>query len=400
MNCLKRIVSSQVCTTRMGNLMRIASASHSFDVKWKENVRKAEKIVGYPTSFMNLRWLLEDEVSTIASYISKLIGSKHPMVDVARNVIQQSDITKWGLIVLLVSKAAGIRPEISEIEQDALSGILHTQRSLAEITEMIKTGHQMHNTVMNVQQGDENYQSIHFGNKIALLSGDYLYSKSFKDLAVLNNNDLNEIIATSIRDLSEAEFLEPRDKYNRPLPSKMDWKKYTESIKSASDKEPYEVGRFLGIAEEEWMLRTLLGGVSLLAKACKGALMLGGHPEELQKRAFDLGRSIGLAWQLQEDIKPFEGENDLPFSLTNALVMMHLTDDPEMYELIQQPNCPYEEIRDLVRYGLAIDRALDLQSDLYTEAAQALKGFPTNEAHQCLLEMINTLTSSYDLPSN
>lgn len=39
----------------------------------------------------------------------------------------------WGLIVLLVSKAAGHAPDIPDMEEDKAAGVLHSQRALAEV---------------------------------------------------------------------------------------------------------------------------------------------------------------------------------------------------------------------------------------------------------------------------
>lgn len=50
----------------------------------------------------------------------------------------------WGLIVLLVSKAVGHSPNIPEEDQDTSAGVLHTQRALAEITEMIRISFLIH----------------------------------------------------------------------------------------------------------------------------------------------------------------------------------------------------------------------------------------------------------------
>lgn len=47
-------------------------------------VNEAEKIVGYPTSFLSLRWLLNDEVANVAHHIRKLIGTNHPLLNTAR----------------------------------------------------------------------------------------------------------------------------------------------------------------------------------------------------------------------------------------------------------------------------------------------------------------------------
>lgn len=47
-------------------------------------VSHAEKLVGYPTSFLSLRCLLSDEMSNVAMHIRKLVGTDHPLLKTAR----------------------------------------------------------------------------------------------------------------------------------------------------------------------------------------------------------------------------------------------------------------------------------------------------------------------------
>lgn len=97
----------------------------------------------------------------------------------------------WGLIVLLISKAAGQAPNIPEMEQDKSAGVLHSQRAIAEVCEMIRISHLVHQGLVNLQPLTQAGQdlSLHgdmtFGNKIALLSGDYLLGNSCAELASL-----------------------------------------------------------------------------------------------------------------------------------------------------------------------------------------------------------------------
>lgn len=51
---------------------------------WNKAVSEAEKIVGYPTSFLSLRWLLSDEVANVALHLRKLVGSNHPLLKTAK----------------------------------------------------------------------------------------------------------------------------------------------------------------------------------------------------------------------------------------------------------------------------------------------------------------------------
>ena len=64
------------------NLASFLGTSKATD--WSKAVTEAEKIVGYPTSFMSLRCLLSDEFSNVAMHMRKLVGTKHPLLKTAR----------------------------------------------------------------------------------------------------------------------------------------------------------------------------------------------------------------------------------------------------------------------------------------------------------------------------
>lgn len=58
--------------------------SHARKPDWNRAVSEAEKIVGYPTSFLSLRWLLSDEIANVALHLRKLVGSNHPLLKTAK----------------------------------------------------------------------------------------------------------------------------------------------------------------------------------------------------------------------------------------------------------------------------------------------------------------------------
>jgi len=103
----------------------------------------------------------------------------------------------WGLIVLLVSKAAGHMNVDSSADEDK-SGVLRSQRALAEIAEMIRTSHLMHNGLINIypEMFSEpiGHNDMSFGNKIGLLSGDYLLANSFNELSILKNQNVSNCV--------------------------------------------------------------------------------------------------------------------------------------------------------------------------------------------------------------
>lgn len=98
----------------------------------------------------------------------------------------------WGLIILLLSKAAGHAVAFAEDEfVDKCAGVLHKQRALAEICEMIRLSQLVHQGMVNLQNLKNNGNDLAsdsemiFGNKMALLGGDYLLGNACLSLADL-----------------------------------------------------------------------------------------------------------------------------------------------------------------------------------------------------------------------
>lgn len=187
----------------------------------------------------------------------------------------------WGLIVLLISKTAGHSPDIPEMEQDKSAGVLHKQRALAEVTEMIRTSSLVHQGMVNLQnlEGAGNDLSADsemiFGNKLALLGGDYLLGNACLQLAGLRNQDLIGLISSAVRDLAESNFIGDRDEQNNAIPSDPGLKVYHENLQPIDDFEnttSIDMSQILGYPEREWTFRHTLSSGSLLGKSCQGTL--------------------------------------------------------------------------------------------------------------------------------
>ena len=55
--------------------------------EWNRALSEAEKIVGYQTSYLSLRYLLSDEITNLALHMRKLVGSSHPLVETGKLVL-------------------------------------------------------------------------------------------------------------------------------------------------------------------------------------------------------------------------------------------------------------------------------------------------------------------------
>lgn len=378
---------------------------------WNRAVSEAEKIVGYPTSFLSLRWLLSDEIANVALHLRKLVGSNHPLLKTAKVLIYngKNNMQAWGLIVLLVSKAVGHAPSVPDLEQDKSAGVLHSQRALAEITEMIRTAHLVHQGLVNLQPlanaGNElsGDSDMIFGNKIALLSGDYLLGNACLQLAGLRNQTLIELISSSLRDMAESNFIGDRDVQNNPLPSAPGAVRNSASVGGDlgfgdldDNTQPMSIKDVMGNPEKEWSLRHILGAGSLLGKSCQGALILAGQPVELQKQGYLFGKHLSLAWQACIDLEPFSSPNLAPgttFSLVSAPVLFHLEHDSTLYEEIKKgqqsvDDIDYAKIHAAVLKGPGLEKTRALQKKHSLAAMAVLNELPPSDARTALQNII------------
>jgi len=77
-----------------------------------------------------------------------------------------------------------------------------SQRSLAEIVEMIHTAGLIHKGIVNISSVVDDSNSVatdsqtddfKFGNKMAVLSGDFLLAQASTGLAALNNTQVSNV---------------------------------------------------------------------------------------------------------------------------------------------------------------------------------------------------------------
>ncbi|XP_004925742.1 all trans-polyprenyl-diphosphate synthase PDSS2 [Bombyx mori] len=360
---------------------------------WSKLIREAEKIVGYPTSFMNLRWLLSDEFANLAMHLRKVVGSNHPIVKTAKNFLynEHNNLQPWGLIILLLSKA--VSPETSSLQNSALA---QDQRILAELTEMIRTGHYVHRGLLNIapDDRDSSMATSMFANKIAILIGDYLLVTANGMLARLKNQDLSYLISTALRDLSEGEFFGERDNQNIPIPGKpVPFE--TGEFDICSDTTPLKVNNILGEPIREWTLRTMFNGGTLLGRGCQGALLLSGKGEKEQEIAYKFGCYLCLAWQASAEIQKITSDNKEHYSLVSAPVLFALHENPKLYHGLENAKSVSDIDLDKLKVEILRTNAIEQTRSLYSENANKalnyIEMFGDCESVDTIKKMIRTL---------
>ncbi|KAK7108428.1 all trans-polyprenyl-diphosphate synthase PDSS2-like [Littorina saxatilis] len=340
--------------------------------EWNKVVSDAERIVGYPTSFLSLRCLLSDELSNVALQMRKLVGTRHPLLQTAKDMIHDGKhgLQTRGLIVLLLSKAAGPAPGMDVTEHDMVSGIFPSQRSLAEITEIVHTANLIHKGVVNMADlmpADGAPGDMEFGNKMAVLSGDFLLASACTGLADLGNTEVVELIAGAIGDLMEAEFTGFTDKHGNPtLPA--------------------------SVTFSDWLRQIYLQSGSLLARSCQAAMKLASHSTEAQHDAYNYGLNTAYVQQLSDDLAAITKGEYSDIRMTAAPIIMLQEEKPDTAQaLLHQDKLNMKQIvSELHSSGLVVE-CRKLCDDYSTKAVSALTSLRPSDAKTALINMVHAI---------
>lgn len=371
------------------------------------------------------------EMKFMTGNIRQLLGSGHPMLDTVSKYYTQSE-GKYvrPMLVLLMSQATSLFPqrprsrasmqrsvdtpisspsvladanpsspltapsaETAELASD--DSVLPSQRRLAEITELIHTASLLHDDVIDHSDARRGNASanIEFGNKMAVLAGDFLLGRASVALARLRDPEVTELLATVIANLVEGEFMQ---------------------LKNTATDERYPTWNEETITY--YLQKTYLKSASLISKSCRAAALLGEHPREVVEAAYQYGKNLGLAFQLVDDMLDYTvsgkelgkpGGADLELGLATAPLLFAWKDNKELGTLVgrkfsekgdaQRVSFPRRvycgslsnltQARDIVMQSNGIEQTRALAQDYVDKAAQAIAGFPESEAKIGLINM-------------
>lgn len=274
--------------------------------------------------------------------------------------------------MLLLSKAAGPSHAASELlTQDMVSGIYPSQRNLAEITELIHTAFLVHRGIVNLKDwtvSDGPLKDMEFGNKMAVLSGDFLLANACTGLAELNDTKVVELISSAIGDLVQGIYYE--NSYN------------------------VEDGLGDGVDMTCWEDQTFLSHGALLAKSCQAAMQLAKHDREAQRLAYLYGKHLSLGHKLNSDLQPFVksrlGEVT-SFSLSAAPVVCHrqIVGKEKWHQQLQEAKTlrnqlDYAKLLAAVKSEKGVSTTVDLCRYHSNRALEAIQAFPSSEARSAL----------------
>ncbi|XP_031643892.1 decaprenyl-diphosphate synthase subunit 2 isoform X2 [Oncorhynchus kisutch] len=302
-------------------------------------VSDAEKIVGYPTSFVSLRCLLSDELSNVAMHVRKLVGTKHPLLSTA------------------------------------------SQRNLAEVTELIYTAFLVHRGIINLKEwtnSDGPLKDMQFGNKMSVLSGDFLLANACTGLAQLNNTKVVELISSAIGDLVQGIYHE--------IHNSLEDNSLTDEINMVT-----------------WEEQTFLSHGALLAKSCQAAMELAKHDKDAQGLAYKYGKHLSLGHKLNSDLQLFVksscSADPVTFSFNSAPVVFHrqIVGQERWCHQLQQAKTigrqmDYTKLRSTIKLEKGVTSTIDLCRYHGNKALESIQCFPSSEARSALENIARAVT--------
>ena len=237
--------------------------------------------------------------------------------------------------------------------------LFHAQRRLAEISEMIHTASLFHDDVIDKASTRRGIPTVHsvFGNKMAILAGDYLLARASVFLARLRNVEVFETMAYIIEHLVRGEVMQ------------MKGVKVVSTTSSSSRSNDVEANERL----ISYLKKNFYKTASLMANSCKSAAILGGYDDAIVSAAYRYGKHLGIAFQLIDDVLDFDGSTssmgkpalaDLNAGLATAPVLfaaeVYLNDLLPMMERKFRDGGDVEKALEFVRRSDGIQRTKDL----------------------------------------
>mmetsp|Transcript_10166 Transcript_10166/g.32295 ORF Transcript_10166/g.32295 Transcript_10166/m.32295 type:complete len:370 (+) Transcript_10166:70-1179(+) len=224
--------------------------------------------------------LVSAEVSSLSKHMRNLVRIEVPVLgEAATHLFAGSNGGNSGgkkiraTMVLLTARA---------LRKQGSSNM--RQRKLAEIIEIVHTASLFHDDVIDGADTRRGCPSVSakFGDKVAILAGDFLLARACVALAKLENLAVVELISVVIEHLVRGEIIQMRPE------------------SGTSDTHALL---------EAYLQKTFYKTGSLMANACRAAALLEDETQANCDAAFAYGRHVGLAFQLVDDILDFEASD-------------------------------------------------------------------------------------------
>lgn len=318
----------------------------------------------FPEHLADLEAKLLGGLESVESMLREEIKSSYDLADItARHLVEAGGKRFRPLLVLLASEfgdpnAPGVVPSAVVVELTHLATLYHDD-VMDEAT---------------MRRGVPSANN-RWGNTVAILSGDFLFARSSKILADLGP-DAVRVQAETFERLVIGQLRE------------------TEGPKPGEDPVQHHIE----------VLADKTG--SLIAASGRYGAMMSGVSPELTEKIAEFGESIGIAFQLSDDLLDIESSQsgktpgtDLREGIKTLPVLLALADpntSDRLRELLERPltdNLDHAEALGALRAHPAMDKAREVLGEWTKRALAQLDALPNGEAKQALVALCDTVAN-------
>lgn len=247
----------------------------------------------------------------------------------------------------------------------------------ASMIELIHTATLVHDDVVDESFKRRNFFSINalWKNKIAVLVGDYLLSKSVLLSTDHQDYDLLAVISRTIREMSEGELLQ------------------------------LEKARKLDITEDIYYEIIRQKTATLIAACCEIGVLSNSTDENLAKKMQNFGTYTGMAFQIKDDLFDYLSSNiigkpvgidikeqKMTLPLIYTLKTASDKDGKYYFDTIKRHNTNPKRVKELIEFvkkSGGLDYAVGVMKDFQQKAKNILNDFPDSEAKSALHLMLD-----------
>ncbi|HVO73554.1 MAG TPA: polyprenyl synthetase family protein, partial [Ignavibacteriaceae bacterium] len=307
---------------------------------------------------------IKSELDRFEELFKKSMKSKVGLVDlIARYIIRQKGKKIRPLLVLLSAKISG--------------GITERTYRGALLVELLHTATLVHDDVVDNADKRRGFWSVNkvFKNKAAVLMGDYLLSRGLMLAVEGKDYDFLGVITNSVKRMSEGELLQ------------------------------IQKTRKLDIDEETYFKVISDKTASLLETCCEIGAMSATENEIYSSAMRKFGDSIGIAFQIRDDILDYEGKSSLIGKPVGGDIKEKKITLPLIYSLDQVSNGEASKLKKLIKNGndkesirkiiefvqnhKGIEYALNTANAYSLKAKESLKIFPDSPAKLALEALVD-----------
>jgi len=286
----------------------------------------------------------------------------------------RSDLPCVNVLTRHVAKFRGkmLRPTLVLLAGKAAGTLAPAHITIATVVEMVHMATLVHDDVLDEADMRRRGATINHlkGNEAAVMLGDYLISHSYHLCSSLGDQSAARIIARTTNHVCEGELLQLHNRDN------------------------------LDLDEETYITIVSRKTASLIAASCYLGARFGGADEAAAKALEKFGLSLGIAFQIQDDILDLVGEErevgktlgiDVAKRKLTLPIIHFLQHAPHEHQelcrsLLGEPHS-LERIRNLITPSESIAYAQAKARRLVERAKQSIANLPESDTKYTLLTM-------------